>query len=125
VARLVLIKTREKSVLAQEKQSSKEHYERKKKMGSLTAMELATDDYGMSLESQISLHLTSNHYTPIPTSMVPVCIDAIDAVNTDGDWDKEITLPEGISWKDSTTAPAHAIIEAHHLEFWLIERELY
>jgi hypothetical protein len=57
--------------------------------------------------------------------MVPVCIDAIDAVNSEGDWDKDITLPHGVTYRGSATAPAHAIIEQHHLEFWLIESELY
>jgi hypothetical protein len=91
----------------------------------MTAIDLATNDYGLELETQITIHLTTNHYPPVPTSMVSVCIEAIDAVNTDSDWDREITLPEGISWRGNTTAPAHAIIEQHHLEFWLIESELY
>ena len=94
-------------------------------MGALQAMELAEDEFGLGLENSISIHLRSNHYPPVPDIMVPVCIDAIDAVNTEGDWDKEITLPEGVSWKGLTSAPASAIIEQHHLEFWLIESELY
>jgi hypothetical protein len=94
-------------------------------MGTLTAIELANDDYGLDLEKQLGIHLTSNHYPAIPIQMVPTCIEAIDAVNTEGDWDKEITLPSGMLYKDKPTAPAHAIIEQHHLEFWLIESELY
>ena len=91
-------------------------------MGALQAMDIAEN---FDLETGIELHLTSNHYPPVAIEMVPVCIDAIDAVNSEGDWDKLITLPHGISWKGLTQAPASAIIEQHHLEFWLIESELY
>ena len=83
------------------------------------------EDLGIMLdmETQISIHLTSNHYPPVPTSMVKPCIEAIDAVNDLGLWDADIELPEGVSWKGSNYAPAHAIIEQHHLDAWLIERE--
>jgi hypothetical protein len=91
-------------------------------MGRMTAISLAEE---LSLEQGIEVHLRSNHYPPVPVEMVPVCIDALDAVNTDGDWDRLITLPSGILWKGQPEAPAHAIIEQHHLEFWLIESELY
>lgn len=91
-------------------------------MGALHAMELA--DSELDLETQITFQLRSNHYPPVPTSMVPVCIEALDAVNTDGDWEKEITLPEGVSWRGNDTAPAYAIIEQHHLTFWVVESEL-
>jgi hypothetical protein len=49
----------------------------------------------------------------------------IDAVNDAGLWDLEIPMPEGVTYKGLTTAPAHAIIEQHHLHSWLIEREEY
>ena len=99
-------------------------------MGSNFATEMADgtlENLGISLsiEDQIRIHLTSNHYPPVPTTMVPTCIEAIDAVNDAGLWDLEIPLPEGVSWRGLTTAPAHAIIEAHHLNAWIIEREEY
>jgi hypothetical protein len=52
--------------------------------------------------------------------MVQPCIDAIDAYY-DEDYGREINLPEGISWRGQDTAPAHAIIDAHHLDAWLPE----
>jgi hypothetical protein len=55
--------------------------------------------------------------------MVKPCIEAIDAVNDLGLWDLEIPMPEGITYKGLTTAPAWAIIEQHHLDAWIIERE--
>jgi hypothetical protein len=91
-------------------------------MGALQATDLADN---FSLEDGIKIHLTSNHYPAVPIEMVPTCIEAIDAVNSQSDWDKLITLPHGISWKGLTQAPASAIIEQHHLEFWIIESELY
>ncbi len=84
-------------------------------------------DLGIALdiESQIGIHLQSNHYPPVPKTMIKPCIEAIDAVNDAGLWDLDIPLPEGVLWKGLTSAPAHAIIEAHHLNAWLIEREEY
>lgn len=99
-------------------------------MGSNLANEMASgvlDDLGihLDLEQQIGIHLSSNHYPPVPSIMVQPCVEAIDAVNDAGLWELEIPLPEGVSWKGSNTAPAYAIIESHHLDAWIIEREEY
>ena len=98
-------------------------------MGNNFATEMADGtlaDLGimMTIEEQIGMHLRGNHYPPVPLSMVKPCVEAIDAVNDAGLWNLEIELPEGISWRGLTSAPAHAIIEAHHLSAWIIEREL-
>lgn len=89
-------------------------------MGSLQAAAFAeaVGDGDISLESALSWHLRANHYPPVPETMVPVCIAAIDAAN-EGDWDRSIDLPEGVSYRDQTTAPARAIIEGHHLDSFL------
>jgi hypothetical protein len=97
-------------------------------MGSNMANEMASgvlEDMGIMLdiETQIGIHLSSNHYPPVPKFMVAPCIEAIDAVNDAGLWDLEIPMPEGVTYKGLTTAPAWAIIEQHHLDAWLIERE--
>jgi hypothetical protein len=97
-------------------------------MGSNFATEMADgtlDELGIHLdiETQIDIHLSANHYPPVPKSMVKPCIEAIDAVNDLGLWDLEIELPEPITWRGLPSAPAHAIIEAHHLDAWIIERE--
>ena len=99
-------------------------------MGSNMATEMADgtlDELGihLSIEQQIGIHLSANHYPPVPSSMILPCVQAIDAVNDAGLWDLPIKLPEGVSWRGSDLAPASAIIEAHHLEAWLIEREEY
>ena len=72
-------------------------------------------DSGISLEQGVTIHLTSNHYPPVPTSMVIPCIEAIYAC-ADGDYEGLIELPEGVTWRGNTSAPANAIAEAHHLD---------
>jgi len=90
-------------------------------MGSVYAEGLT--EIGLSLEDQIMVHLTSNHYPPVPKIMVPICIEAIDKAN-EGAWDEVIALPENVLWKGEPEAPVSAIVEQHHLEFWIIESEL-
>jgi hypothetical protein len=99
-------------------------------MGSNLANEMASgvlDDLGIHLdiETQMSIHLSANHYPPVPKSMIRPCIEAIDAVNDLGLWNADIEMPEGVTYKGLTTAPAWAIIEQHHLDAWIIEREDY
>jgi len=86
-------------------------------MGSVTAIGLA--DSVLDLETQLAYHLQGNHYPPVPLSMVKPCIEAIDAAY-DEDYDLEIEMPEGVFYKGKTTAPAWAIIEQHHLS-WFID----
>jgi len=87
-------------------------------MGSVTAIGLA--DSVLDLETQLAYHLQGNHYPPVPLSMVPVCIAAIDFAHQDL-WDETIEMPDGISYKGETCAPVWAIIEQHHLHAWLPE----
>lgn len=92
-------------------------------MGSTFATDLASNDLlDLDLETQIGIHLTGNHYPPVPRSMVQPCIDAIDAYY-DEDYDRMIVLPEGVLWKGRDQAPASAIVEAHHLDAWLPETD--
>lgn len=89
-------------------------------MGHQTAIDMTTS--GLSLDAQLRYHLTANHYPPVPTSMVATCIEAVEAYN-DEDPDRLITLPFGILWRGLTAAPAKTIIEAHHLDAWLVDWE--
>lgn len=90
-------------------------------MGSVTAIGLA--DTVLDLETQVLYHLTGNHYPPIPKEMVTPCIEAIDAYY-DEDYDRMIDMPMvgdfQILYKGNTQAPARAIVNQHHLE-WFIE----
>jgi hypothetical protein len=85
-------------------------------MGSNTAHDLAENV--IDIRQSIAIQLQSNHYPPIPLSMIDPCIEAIDAC-TNEDYDKEIALPKGVTYRGNTTAPAIAIVEGHHLQPWL------
>jgi hypothetical protein len=91
-------------------------------MGNNFATELADKDLfpELDLEMAISIHLQSNHYPPVPLSMVEPCIQAIDFAYEDK-WDETIEMPDGITYKGETCAPVWAIIEQHHLHAWLPE----
>jgi hypothetical protein len=78
----------------------------------------------LGLEQAITIQLRSNHYPPVPYSMVPICIEAIYAHN-EGDYFKQIKLPEGVLWRGQETAPASAIIDSHHLDAWCDSDEEY
>jgi hypothetical protein len=91
-------------------------------MGSVTA--LGIQDSVLDLETQIAYHLQGNHYPPVPLSMVQPCIDAIDAYY-ENDAMRFIAMPEGVFYKGMSHAPAWAIIEQHHLDFWLPQDDEY
>ena len=85
-------------------------------MGSIFATDLAEGD--LDLSTAIEIHLRSNHYPPVPSSMVLPCIEALEAYWED-ETDREISMPEGVTYKGLTTAPAWAVVEQHHLDAWL------
>jgi hypothetical protein len=93
-------------------------------MGSNLAYDLASDELGLNLERGLAIHLQSNHYPPVPVAMVQPCIDAIDAYY-DEDYDRLIDLPKDITWRGETSAPASAIVDAHHLDAWINQEENY
>ena len=100
-------------------------------MGSLQAAEMAE---AMTIEDGLAWHLRSNHYPPVPLSMVEPCIEAIYACN-DGDYERLIQLPiDGvdrngepfqITWQGNDKAPAYAIVQGHHLDAWIELDEEY
>ena len=83
-------------------------------MGSLQAYEMANT---MEIDDALAWHLKANHYPPLPVSMVVPCREAIEAYWED-DLDKAIDLPEGVTYRGNTTAPAREIIINHHLDAW-------
>ena len=89
-------------------------------MGSVTALGL--QDTVLDLETQILYHLKGNHYPPVPAEMVAPCIEAIDAYY-DEDYDRMIDMPMvgdfQLLYKRSKQALPHAIVDQHHLSFWL------
>lgn len=79
-------------------------------MGRMTALGLV--ESGVSLDTALAVHLKSNHYPPIDLAFVPVAKEAI-ALADEGDWDTEITYPNGLVRTVSHT------IEGLHLEPFL------
>ena len=94
-------------------------------MGNQLARELADNDMGISLDNALAIHLQSNHYPPVPLSMVPVCMQAIQSYNENMNGDERLELPNGVSWRGEATAPAWAIIESHHLHAWCDSEDDY
>lgn len=88
-------------------------------MGSETTLDLIgyTD-----FETALRWHLRHNHYPPVPDAMYEPCVEAIDAGN-EGDWDREVSLAGIATYQGRDTAPAWAIIEGHHLEFFITSEE--
>ena len=89
-------------------------------MGNLMSQDLAGGGY--DLRQALAIQLQSNHYPPVPLSMIDACISALDACIEEEN-DQLIELPEGVSWRGQSSAPAWSIVEAHHLEAWLYEEE--
>lgn len=72
----------------------------------------------LGLPDMVAMHLRGNLYPPVPLTMVDACVEAIDAC-LEENYNKQIDLPEGVSYRGLTTAPAYAIIENHRLEAFL------
>lgn len=94
-------------------------------MGTTQAMEFAAlvNDGAVSLRTAMHHHLQHNHYPPVPQSMIDPCLAAIAAL-VDEEPSQEIELPEGITYKGHPTAPASAIVEQHHL-WYFVENAMY
>jgi hypothetical protein len=88
-------------------------------MGRMQAMELAGSE--MSLEQQIAIHFSSNCYPPIPSKMIPVAVEAINAYWNE-EYAKVIQLPEGVEFRNGENwVFASQAIESLHLDSWLSE----
>ena len=72
----------------------------------------------VSYDAALTWHLTSNHYPPVPLSMLTACKQAIEAC-IEEESDRSIELPSGTSWRGNSSAPAWAIVEGHHLESFI------
>lgn len=86
-------------------------------MGNLFATELAMME-NIELRQALSWHLAGNFYPPISADMIDPCIEAIQNAN-EGEWEKLVSLPEGVGYRGLTVAPTQAIIEQHRLESFL------
>ena len=76
----------------------------------------------VKLESALIWHLQSNHYPPLPLALLPVALKAIENGNAQL-WDEEITMPEGIGFRNKPTAKTADVIETMHLDSFLDEMD--
>lgn len=85
-------------------------------MGAHTAqgMAEAVHEGWIGFHQAIGWHLQHNHYPPVPESMVDPCIAALVAV-ADNESEQLVELPDPVTWRGRTSAPAWAIVEGHHL----------
>lgn len=91
-------------------------------MGALQAQAIADDvkDGNLNLEIALQFHFRSNHYPPLPLSLIPIAVKIIKGEVTD-----RVTLPDGITYKGSKTAPVQACIKAWHLDSFLLNPDDY
>ena len=76
------------------------------------------------IDTALSWHFSSNHYPPLSPSLIGPAKLAIEAAN-EGDWDKLIELPDGITFRDGTSAPAGEMVSNFHLDSWIDYEEVY
>jgi len=81
---------------------------------------MAAEDMVAQTDTRTALawHLQSNHYPPVPLSMVEPSLRAIKQANK-GNWNARVRLPAGVLYKGMKTAPVRAMIEQHHLDVFL------
>jgi hypothetical protein len=72
---------------------------------------------GIPLEQQLAWHFSTNCYPPIPRQMIPTAVEAIQA-HLEQEADREISFPEGVSWRGKETASAWQVVESLRLEAW-------
>ncbi len=89
-------------------------------MGMATAMDIAGLE--LTLEDQLAMHFRGNCYPPIPLGMIPTAVEAIDAYWED-DYNRMITLPEGVSFRGSDSVSAIDVINSYRLDAWCMEEE--
>ena len=86
-------------------------------MGRTGAMGMAeaVSDHHITLDAALHWHLTSNHYPPLPTTLIPAAIRAIKVARKE-QWHRKVLLPKYHSFRGRRLAPVGEFIEALHLE---------
>jgi hypothetical protein len=87
-------------------------------MGYLSALGIAETE--TSLEQQVSWHFSSNCYPPVPQQMVPVAVQAINAVLSE-EGGEDIELPEGVSYRGGSVN-GYTVVDKLHLWAFVYER---
>lgn len=74
----------------------------------------------LDLKEAIKWHFTENHQPPLPTSLMPIAIDAANAARA-GAWGKLLDLPEGMVFKGRTKVKASEVVEALKLDHFVFD----
>lgn len=72
----------------------------------------------LDMYTMISNHIVYNLFPGLPQSLTFACCQAIANAN-EGDMEREIELPEHITFGGKTTCPTHALIDFARLESFL------
>jgi len=73
-------------------------------------------------ETVLRWHLQSNHYPPVPETMVQPCKEAIRAMY-DGEPTRGIILPEGVTYHGQDIVLAGILVDTFHLDDFLYMEE--
>lgn len=94
-------------------------------MGAITAIDLKDQakEGTCSLDTALAIHFQSNHYPPLPLSLIPVAKRVIEKAQR-GEWEARVRLPEGITFRGSTLAPVRECAKAWHLDAWIYDLEI-
>lgn len=74
----------------------------------------------LDLKEALKWHFTENHQPPLPTSLMPIAIDAANAARS-GAWGKLLDLPEGMVFKGRTKVKASEVVEALKLDHFVFD----
>lgn len=76
-------------------------------------------EYAPSLDVALDWHLRSNHFPPLPLSLIEPAKRAISLAQAE-EWDELIELPEGVEHRRyGKQAPVHECVRAWHLDAFL------
>lgn len=92
--------------------------------GNASTMNEQVKEGAVNLDTALLWHLTSNHYPPIPTAMIPIAKQAIENAHL-GMWDKHIEFPEGWKVNGLTEMSVSKIVEIMHLDAFIDEESLW
>ncbi len=87
-------------------------------MGTILSMDIAelVKENSLTLDAALDFMMKANFYPPLPSQFKPVFKKAIELA-ADGDFDANVELPLGITYKDKGSAPVWSIIDGFHLEY--------
>ena len=86
-------------------------------MGYLHTVELgqAVANGDVTLETALFYHLATNCDPPVPTAMIPACVEAIDACRA-GECERRVELPAGLTRTGERSLSVLELVMELHLE---------